>query len=262
MRSNKTIKQESEGILVYEEGVEFPYHMIKSRRKTVALQILKNSEIVVRLPMGLSWQTGHDFVIKNKNWIYNQVMRVKEARAMQEEFHWVDGAEVLLHGEKKRLLVYIKKTGRGVEVWETGEDIRVVGRPPDVGNEDQETDIEQWVKTSVEQWYKKQAKDYLVKRTTLWAQRMGTSFARISIRDQATRWGSCSTKGNLNFNWKLVLLPEELADYVVVHELGHRFHMDHSSDFWGVVEDYLPDYKQRRKLLKDYGEKINLIYGV
>lgn len=89
---------------------------------------------------------------------------------------------------------------------------------------------------------------------------MGVSYLRISIRDQRTRWGSCSLKGNLNFNWKLVLLPEELADYVIVHELCHRIYMNHSSDFWKLVERELPDYRQRRKALKSYESEMDQKY--
>ncbi|MBP3204982.1 MAG: M48 family metallopeptidase, partial [Lachnospiraceae bacterium] len=67
-----------------------------------------------------------------------------------------------------------------------------------------------------------------------------------------TRWGSCSSDGNLNFNCRLLFVPKELVDYVVVHELAHRRHMDHSPAFWQEVETYMPDYRERRKQLKQY----------
>lgn len=78
----------------------------------------------------------------------------------------------------------------------------------------------------------------------------------ISIREQKTRWGSCSSKGNLNFNWRLILAPEEVLDYVVVHELAHRREMNHSKAFYAIVESVLPDYKQPKKWLRDKGQTL------
>ena len=72
-------------------------------------------------------------------------------------------------------------------------------------------------------------------------------------RFQQTRWGSCSSRGNLNFNWRLLLMPERVMDYVIVHELAHRREMNHSAAFWQIVETYLPDYRERRQWLKENG---------
>ena len=88
-------------------------------------------------------------------------------------------------------------------------------------------------------------------RVEYYAELMGVSYGRITIREQKTRWGSCSCKGNLNFNWKLMLMPPEILDYVVVHELAHRKEMNHSRDFWKIVEQVLPDYQERRKRLRE-----------
>ncbi|MEZ3487589.1 MAG: M48 family metallopeptidase [Lachnospiraceae bacterium] len=88
-------------------------------------------------------------------------------------------------------------------------------------------------------------------RVEYYARLMGISYGRITIREQKTRWGSCSGRGNLNFNWKLVLMPPEILDYVVVHELAHRREMNHSRAFWKIVEQVLPDYQERRKKLKE-----------
>ena len=97
-----------------------------------------------------------------------------------------------------------------------------------------------------------QAKKIFPERTAYFAERMGVTYNRITIREQKTRWGSCSSKGNLNYNYQLYYLPEELLDYVVIHELAHRRHMNHSADFWAEVEKYCPDYKVQRKRLKEY----------
>ena len=88
------------------------------------------------------------------------------------------------------------------------------------------------------------------------AEKMGISYGRITIRSQRTRWGSCSAKGNLSFNCLLMLCPEEVRDYVVIHELCHRKEMNHSADFWAEVEKYCPDYRIHRKWLKENGNAL------
>ena len=102
----------------------------------------------------------------------------------------------------------------------------------------------------------RQALEQLPPRVKHFADWMGVSYGRITIRNQKTRWGSCSSKGNLNFNCLLMLCPPDVRDYVIVHELSHRKYMNHSAAFWAEVEHVLPDYKQRRDWLKQEGQKL------
>lgn len=94
-------------------------------------------------------------------------------------------------------------------------------------------------------------KNRIAGRVVHYAKIMGVTFGNITIRNQKTRWGSCSSKGNLNFNYQLYYLPEELLDYVVVHELAHRRHMNHSAEFWREVERWYPGYREARIRLKE-----------
>lgn len=100
----------------------------------------------------------------------------------------------------------------------------------------------------------KKALKVIPERAAYYAARMGVTYHRITIREQKTRWGSCSKAGNLNFNWKLVLMPPEILDYVVVHELTHRKQMNHSPAFWAEVAKEIPDYQQRRQKLNELGK--------
>ena len=100
---------------------------------------------------------------------------------------------------------------------------------------------------------KKEAREDLSTRAAHFAQMMGVSYGRISIRAMRSRWGSCSREGNLSFNCLLMLAPEEVRDATVVHELCHRRHMDHSPAFWKEVEHFCPDYKKTARWLKAHG---------
>jgi len=106
--------------------------------------------------------------------------------------------------------------------------------------------------------YKKQAKACLEQKCRHFSEIMGLRPGEIRINGAKTRWGSCSRKGAINFTYRLMLVPEELADYVVVHELAHLKEMNHSGRFWSVVERIMPDYRARRKKLREF-EKIEII---
>lgn len=100
------------------------------------------------------------------------------------------------------------------------------------------------------------ALQHIPKRVSYFAKHIGVTYGKITIRNQKTRWGSCSSKGNLNFNCLLMLTPPEVIDYVIVHELCHRKEMNHLGAFWAEVEKVLPDYKEQVKWLKENGAQI------
>ena len=96
-------------------------------------------------------------------------------------------------------------------------------------------------------------KNYLSDIPRGFSPRIGRTPKRISFREYKSMWGKCDVEGRITFNWKLVMAPEQILDYVVVHEMAHLHHLNHSPAFWQRVETVLPDYKQRRKWLKDHG---------
>ena len=103
---------------------------------------------------------------------------------------------------------------------------------------------------------RERAKSVLAQRTAYFARQVGVTYGRITVRDQKTRWGSCSQTGNLNFNFRLILAPPEVLDYVVVHELCHRRQMNHSTQFWQEVAQVLPDYRKRKAWLTENGWRL------
>ena len=106
--------------------------------------------------------------------------------------------------------------------------------------------------------HKKYARKIFESKVAYYHQFTGGNYTSITIRDQKTRWGSCSERGTLSFNWRLILAPPEILDYVVVHELCHLTHMNHSKEFWSMVSNTIPDYKEKRKWLKENGHTLRL----
>ena len=168
------------------------YEIIRSSRKTLALEITRDGQLKVRAPYKVSRKEIQNFVQSKESWIFKHLKRIEETKAEQPE---------PLSSEEIEKLV-------------------------------------------------QKALQVLPEKVEHYARIIGVTYGRITIRNQKTRWGSCSSKGNLNFNCQLMRLPEELQDYVVVHELCHRKEMNHSSDFWKEVEYIMPDYQERRARLK------------
>lgn len=119
------------------------------------------------------------------------------------------------------------------------------------------SDFDAVPKKFVKRWYFEQAERVIGERVKVWKERFGASVNSVSIRNQRSRWGSCSTKGNLNFNWKLVMAPLEVVDYLVVHELAHLDNMNHSDRFWETVEMHCPNYREKEKWLKQNGPMLS-----
>jgi predicted metal-dependent hydrolase len=105
----------------------------------------------------------------------------------------------------------------------------------------------------LEQWYRMQATRLIRGKADRLSGRLGLTYNRLVIRGQKTRWGSCSHKGNLSFNWKLIMVPEPVIDYVIVHELAHLKEMNHTKRFWELVGKHCPQWREQRKWLRDHG---------
>lgn len=185
--------------------------------------------------------------------------------------------EYLLSEQNQRILVSVKRSSRksiGLEVRTTGEVIaRIPNRLSDKRLKEFIENHKIWIFQKVafvEQkidskkelrvpfWddltdrEREKIKEKISSRVQYYSGKMQVEYGRITIRNQKTRWGSCSSKGNLNFNYRLFYLPEELLDYVVIHELAHRRYMNHSMQFWQEVAVYCPNYDRYRKKLGEY----------
>lgn len=117
---------------------------------------------------------------------------------------------------------------------------------------------EKYVKNYVTNWYKQQARKVIVERVRLYAKRLDLTYKSVSLMEATTRWGSCSSQKNLNFNWKLIMAPLPVLDYVVTHELAHLVELNHSRAFWETVRKMFPIYREYRTWLKRYGHTLRV----
>lgn len=109
----------------------------------------------------------------------------------------------------------------------------------------------------LEWWYRQQAKRFIKQRADELCPRLGVTYGRLTIRGAKTRWGSCSQKANLNFNWKLMMMPEPVIDYVIIHELAHLKEMNHSKKFWMLVSEHCPQWRKRRKWIREHEAELS-----
>lgn len=217
-----------------------------TNRKTIGLSVSKDGKLTVRAPYGTSRLTIERVLKQKEDWIRKAMEKVIREAAEQNapSDRYFDGALFPLHGGAAELVLY--------EVPDA-DDV-IVALRPDIRATlltIRGTDLTpERVQQAVNAWGRRYAKAYLEARVRKYADRLGITVGRITIRETKTRWGSCSSDGNLNFHWKLILLPEAICDYVIVHELCHRYEMNHGKAFWERVGSIIPDYRERRKKLK------------
>ncbi len=192
-------------------------------------------------------------VEKKRHWIINKYENYQHMLlhlpAVRE---FVDGEMLLFKGNSYPLKV-LESTGRITNVNLTDDQLLVElksGIPSDIRREE--------LRRHLEKWYIRQARELITERLELFSSIIGVKVNNVRLKNQKTRWGSCSRKRNLNFNWKLIMAPIVIVDYVIVHELCHIKQMNHSPQFWVLVENQISDYKMMRKWLKENGGKLYL----
>jgi len=112
------------------------------------------------------------------------------------------------------------------------------------------------IKQVLENFYRSRAREYLTERTDHYAEQMGVEYEKLELRNQRTRWGSCSTGGTISLNWRLIMAPADVVDYLVVHELAHLTEQNHGRDFWRLVGEYVPEYKEKAEWLEQNSAKL------
>ena len=202
------------------------YQIVKSQRRSIQIHIADGGEIMVRAPWWMPQPYIEQFVSKHQLWI------------------------------KRRLTELTKRSTPSLL---TMGQVQYLGtRYPLIFAEINENLTERLKRLKAEHWYKSQARELIHARIDHYKAELGVTPGLVSLRNQKSRWGSCSAKGNLSFSWRLIMAPSEIVDYVVVHELAHIAHHNHSKTFWALVAKACPQFKKHRQWLKVHGDQLRV----
>ena len=231
---------------------QIEYEIIRRKRKTIGITITLECKVIVSAPKNVSKEYIERLILRKANWIHQKLDILERTKSEVKEKGFVDGENLFFMG--KSYIIKIRDIDGNVIKIELSSDRFEIY----VGVEIKQEVRKQIIRESLEKWYRQKAKEVLAERTQYYSKIMKLYPNRICIKEQKTLWGSCSSKNNINYNWKLIMAPIEVLDYVVAHELAHMKHMNHSKDFWNYVEVYIPNWKERRNWLKANGNKLKL----
>ena len=226
---------------------KIPFELRRSpRAKRLRLQIETDEpKLVVVVPRyALSFQVD-SFLKRQEKWIQKHWVKTAQKIAKKPKQNLEDGDIYFYFGEPLTLKLIPSLS------WKPA--VRVNGSVLEVSVHKASSQAEgrKAIKAAIQDFYKAKASEVIHDRLGFYNEHYGLSYKRVTFRNQKTRWGSCSSAKNLNFNWRLVMAPIEIIDYVVVHELCHLRYMNHSAAFWKLVGEAVEDYKERRKWLKE-----------
>jgi len=215
--------------------------LIRAKRRTIALIIERDGSLTVRAPKRATLKDIHGFVEEKADWIIRSRAKMQAIIAIPVK-QYMDGECFPFLGADYELRLVPPQ--RPALKFDGGFTLSVSAR---------ERGEQAFIK-----WYKTQALTIFTERVNHYAALHGFEPRQIKVNSAKTRWGSCTSKGTINFTWRLVMAPLEVIDYVVLHELAHLKIKNHSPKFWKFVESICPDYNRQRKWLKEHGEKLNL----
>ena len=212
-------------------------------RKTLGIKLEESGRIRVLAPKGTSFSVIKEALGAKEKWILNKLREIEgQEKPSPIEF----GGTVPFLGTDLAIRPFDHDKGRINKT-------RISKGELLIGSRDWSRDK---LKDAMVDFYRANTRGIAIERIDLYWRSIGIKPEGITVRDQKTRWASCSSRGNLSFNLRCSMLPMELFDYIVIHELCHLIHMDHSMEFWKRVEAILPDYNDRKKRLKNEGASI------
>ena len=224
------------------------YTVRRSDRARHARLVVTAETVELVVPRRMPLRHAEPLVLEKRHWIERTLRRLREADGLVPRPRLEDGSTIPYLGRDLRLRVRVDPGRRRPRVAWRGSALEVA-----VGESGADS-----LRSALERWYRRRARIEVERRLDAAAERAGTSYGRLSIRGQRTRWASCSASGAMSFNWRLLLAPERILDYVVEHEVAHLTVLDHSPRFWRLLADRFPRYREYERWLKLHGPALRL----
>ncbi|WP_250459263.1 M48 family metallopeptidase [Microbulbifer litoralis] len=225
---------------------DIPYRLVRSpRRKRLGL-VLAESGVEVRIPQRCAARHGHRFLQENIQWVRTQLLRAEVRAAEIPQHRYGFGASFPWLGQKLPLERAARPAGAGI----SDRAIRLYSRYRDPS--------EAQLQAALHKLYQREALAMLADKSAYYADRLGLPFSSVRVRRTKSKWGHCTIRGELQYNWLVCLAPEPVVDYLVAHEVCHLRHHNHSRAFWQLVESVCPRYRELRRWLRDSGHRLVL----
>ena len=220
----------------------FEYEVIRTNRKTLTLYV-KQQRVIVRCPMATTNVEINEFIETNQNWILD---RLKEDQIFQKETLKIEDNRKIFYQAKDRTIVF--KEGRFGRVEVNRDEFIIQCKKIDPMS----------AKKQVEGYLIDKATEYIIPRAKGLAAHLGVEgkISEIKLRKTKSKWGHCTSKGVVQFNWLIMLAPNSIIDYIITHEVCHLIRMDHSQNFWELVESICPDYQKYVTWLKSHEHRL------
>lgn len=212
----------------------------RSYKRSIGITLQVNGVIKVSAPQSVSLAKIYEFLETHSEWIRVHLSQYEEIRRRYPRKEYIDGESFMLQGEAYTLRIQacVASTPR-VSLCERTLLCEIA-----------DPTYRKAIAKAIAGYYQREARRALAARVAYWSERMGLYPTGLSFRSQKTRWGSCSTRGRVSLNWRLIVAPVSVIDYVIIHELAHLKYHDHSQAFWSLVTSHCPDHRQLREWLK------------
>jgi hypothetical protein len=207
--------------------------IVRSKRKTLSLHIESSGEVIVRAPLLMPQLLIDRFVNRKSAWIKKHKSKILSRLEENPERRFEPGDKFHFLGEEYEL-EFSDNAGRSIVL-----EGNFVTRPATAEE----------IKKRLRKWYRDEARFYLTERLDICAEQYNLPYKELKITSAAGRWGSCTSKGSVNFPWRIMMCPENIIAYVIAHEMAHLVHLDHSARFWREVEKMCPTCRDDRKWL-------------